>query len=239
TKSQRSDAKPAVLGGGYRLGGGAMMEGKKTGLWGYAENMGIALSKEDSHRSVKVFRAEYKEIVNAWYDYEDAIAHTIRTGRRTKVGPIRFRMEKPYLTAELPSGRKLWYLHPRVRKGKIKWVDPKTNETKTFEKDSISYMGKQQNGKKWIRIHSHGGKFIENFVQAIARDILREGLLAAADEGFNIVLHVHDEIVAEHKAGDNFFTQKRLEKLMSKKIAWCADMPLGAAGYEGEIYRKD
>ena len=239
TKGQRSDAKPAVLGGGYRLGGGGMIEGKKTGLWGYAENMGIVLSKEDAHRSVKVFRAEYKEIVQAWYDYEDAIAHTIRTGRRTKVGPIRFRMEKPYLTAELPSGRKLWYLHPRVRKGKIKWIDPKTNETKEFEKDSISYMGKQQNGKKWIRIHSHGGKFIENFVQAIARDILREGLLAAAEDGFNIVLHVHDEIVAEHKAGDNYYTHERLIELMAKSIPWCADMPLGAAGYEGTIYRKD
>lgn len=239
TKGQRSDAKPAVLGGGYRLGGGGMIEGKKTGLWGYAENMGIVLSKEDAHRSVKVFRAEYKEIVQAWYDYEDAIAHTIRTGRRTKVGPIRFRMEKPYLTAELPSGRKLWYLNPRVRKGKIKWVDPKTNETKEFEKDSISYMGKQQNGKKWIRIHSHGGKFIENFVQAIARDILREGLLAAAEDGFNIVLHVHDEIVAEHKAGDNYYTHERLIELMAKSIPWCADMPLGAAGYEGVIYRKD
>lgn len=239
TKSQRTDAKPAVLGAGYRLGGGGMIEGKKTGLWGYAENMGINLSKDDSHRAVKIFRKAYNEIVDAWYAYEDAIAHTIRTGRRTKVGPIRFRLEEPYLSAELPSGRKLWYLNPRVRKGTIKWVDPKTNEQKEFEKDSISYMGKQQNGKKWIRIQSHGGKFIENFVQAIARDILREGLIAAADDGFNIVMHVHDEIVAEHPAGDNYYTAERLIELMSQEIEWCADMPLGAAGYVGELYRKD
>ena len=103
---------------------------------------------------------------------------------RVRVGPIRFRLEKPYLTAELPSGRKLWYLHPRVRKAIIKYRDAETNEEKSFEKDSVSYMGKQQNGKKWIRIQSHGGKFIENFVQAIARDILREGLIAAADDAF-------------------------------------------------------
>lgn len=238
TKGQRTDAKPAVLGAGYRLGGGAMIEGKKTGLWGYAENMGIALSKDDSHKAVKIFRKAYHEIVDTWYAYEDAISHAIRTGKRTRVGPIRFCMEKPYLTAELPSGRKLWYLHPRVRKAKIKWVD-KDGEQKEFEKDSISYMGKQQNGRKWIRIQSHGGKFIENFVQAIARDILREGLIAAADDGFNIVLHVHDEIVAEHPKGDNYYTEARLIELMSQSIPWCADMPLGAAGFTAELYRKD
>jgi DNA polymerase len=238
TKGQRTDAKPAVLGAGFRLGGGAMIEGKKTGLWGYAENMGIALSRDDSHKAVKVFRKAYSEIPEAWYAYEEAIAHTIKTGRATRVGVIRFRLEKPYLTAELPSGRKLWYLHPRVRKAKIKYVDRDGNDA-SFEKDSISYMGKQQNGKKWIRIQSHGGKFIENFVQATARDILREGLLAAADDGFNIVMHVHDEIVCEHPAGDNYYTAERLRELMAQAIPWCEDMPMDAAGYSGEIYRKD
>jgi DNA polymerase len=240
TKGQRGDAKPAVLGAGYRLGGGAMIEGKKTGLWGYAENMGIALSKGDSHKAVKVFRKAYSEIPEAWYAYEEAIAHTIRTGKRTKVGPIRFRLERPYLTAELPSGRKLWYLHPRVRLAKIKYRDPQTNEEKEFEKDSVSYMGKQQNGNKWIRIQSHGGKFIENFVQAIARDVLCEGLLAAADDGFNICMHVHDEIVCEERAGDNYYTNERLKENMAAEIEWCGSMPLDAAGYETTgCYRKD
>ncbi len=239
SKGQRSDAKPAVLGAGYRLSGGAMVEGKKTGLWGYAENMGIELSRKDSQKAVKIFRKAYHEIPKTWYAYEEAIAHTIRTGRNTRVGPIRFKMEKPYLTAELPSGRKLWYLNPRVRKSKIKWTDPETDEVKTFEKDSISYMGKMQNGKKWIRVHSHGGKFIENFVQAIARDILREGMLAVAYDNYNIVMHVHDEIVAEQPANDNEHTVERMITLMAASIPWCADMPLGAAGYEGEIYRKD
>lgn len=239
TGSQRSGAKPAVLGAGYRLGGGGMIEGKKTGLWGYAEAMGVDISKDESHKAVKVFRSEYKEIVESWYAYEDAIAHTIRTGRRTKVGPLYFRLEGEYLTAELPSTRKLWYHKPRVRKAKIKYLDPKTGEQKDFTKDSISYMGKQQNGQKWIRIESHGGKFIENFVQAIARDILREGMLKAADEGFNIVMHVHDEIVAQHKKGSNYHTVERLIGCMSAALKEYPGLPLGAAGYTAEIYRKD
>lgn len=65
---------------------------------------------------------------------------------------------------------------------KMKYRDRETGEERTYMKDSISYMGKMQNGKKWIRIHSHGGKFIENFVQAIARDVLREWMLACAGQ---------------------------------------------------------
>jgi DNA polymerase len=219
-----------------------MIEGKKTGLWGYAENMGIALSREDSHKAVKIFRKAYSEIPEAWYAYEEAIAHTIKTGRATRVGPIRFEMDKPYLTAELPSGRKLWYLHPRVRKAKIKYVDKDGNDA-SFEKDSISYMGKQQNGKKWIRIQSHGGKFIENFVQAIARDILALWLMALADDGFNLCLHVHDEGVAEEDENDDFHTKDRMIEVLHEEVAtepWLADMPMDAAGYETTgCYRKD
>lgn len=239
TKTQRSESKPAVLGAGYRLGGGGMREGKKTGLWAYAEGMGIELSKEDSHKAVKLFRKAYSEIPEAWYDYENAIVRTIKDKKRTRVGPIRFAWEFPYLTAELPSGRKLWYHKPRVRKRKLRYEDPMTGEVREYTKDSISYMGKMQNGKKWVRIESHGGKMIENFVQAIARDVLREGMIAAANDGFNIVLHVHDEIVCEQREGDNQYNLERLRELMSAAIPWAEGLPLGAAGYTGKIYRKD
>lgn len=238
TKAQRGDAKPAVLGGGYRLGGGTMILGKKTGLWGYAENMGIELSKDAAHKAVKVFRKEYSEIVDTWYAYEDAIIHTVRTKRRTRVGPIRFRMEGCFLTAELPSGRKLWYHNPRIRKEKIRYTDKDGNES-SFEKEGVSYMGKQQNGSKWIRIQSHGGKFIENFVQAIARDVLCVGLILLREFGYNLCMHVHDEAVAEHDESDVYHNIERMVRLMRMAIEWAFGMPLDAAGYEGELYRKD
>jgi DNA polymerase len=177
TKGQRTDAKPAVLGAGFRLGGGAMIEGKKTGLWGYAENMGIALSKEDSHKAVKIFRKAYSEIPEAWYAYEEAIAHTIKTGRNTRVGPIRFKLEKPYLTAELPSGRKLWYLHPRVRKAKIKYVD-KDGEHESFFRERQHLLHGEATKRQEVDQNSDrtAASLSRTFVQAIARDILREGL---------------------------------------------------------------
>jgi len=239
TSYQRKMAKPATLGAGYRLGGGEIRDGKKTGLWGYAENMGIEMSRKEAHRGVATFRRVYKEIPQMWYALEDAIKKTIRTRKPTKVGPIGFSYAAPYLVCHLPSGRNIYYLKPLVRKRPFRYVNKETGEEVVTMKDSISYMGKQQNGSKWIRVDSHGGKFIENIVQAVARDILREGLIIAYKRGFNIVGHVHDEIICEEAVNDNEHNVVQLREAMIRKIRWAKGMPLNAAGHEGKIYRKD
>jgi DNA polymerase len=239
TKEMRKQAKPATLGAGYRLGGGEIKDGKKTGLWGYAENMGIEMSRKEAHKSVAVFRRVYSEIPQCWYDLEDAIKSVIKRGGTRRVGPVKFYMTKPYLICELPSKRCIFYKNPRIRREKMEGVDRKTGERYTYYKDSISYMGKQQNGSKWLRINSHGGKFIENIVQAIARDILREGMLALHYAGFYLIGHVHDEAIAEQAANDNDHNHEQMRLLMIRRRKWMGDMPLNAAGMETVIYRKD
>lgn len=240
TSAMRKQAKPATLGAGYRLGGGEIRDGKKTGLWGYAENMGIDMSRKEAHKGVAVFRRVYKEIPATWYALEDAIMRTIRKKTVTTVNDIvRFSYEAPYLVCTLPSGRNIYYLKPQIKKAWFEFTDKETGEKKRVEKDQISYMGKSQNGNAWVRVQSHGGKFIENIVQAIARDILREGLMRAKKFGFKIIGHVHDEIICEAKIGDERYTLDNLRKCMIKAIAWAIGMPLGAAGFEGLFYRKD
>lgn len=242
TKQMRKRAKPATLGAGYRLGGGDIKEGKKTGLWGYAENMGIDMDRKDAHKSVATFRRVYKEIPQCWYDLEDAIKTVIRKGGTRTVGPVKFYLTKPYLICELPSGRCLYYKNPKIRREKMKGVDKKTGEEYEYTKDSISYMGKIQNGNTWTRINSHGGKFIENIVQAIARDILREGMIACHKAGFTLIAHVHDEIVALEAANDNELTYGFMRRLMIKKRKWMSsggtEMPLNAEGSEMKFYMK-
>lgn len=246
TKQMRKMAKPATLGAGYRLGGGEIREGKKTGLWGYAENMGIEMSRKESHKNVAVFRKVYKEIPQCWYDLENAIKHVIKRGGTRRVGPVKFYMTKPYLVCELPSGRCIFYKSPRITREIMQGVDSDTGEKYEYTKESISYMGKQQNGSRWIRVMSHGGKFIENIVQAIARDILREGLLALHKAGFYIIGHVHDEAISEEAANDNDHNDAMMKACMIRKKKWMTygndnqfTMPLNAAGMETVIYRKD
>lgn len=239
TSDQRKKAKPATLGAGYRLGGGDIRDGKKTGMWGYAENMKVEMTRKEAHRAVATFRRVYKEIPATWYALEDAIMRTIRRGETTTVGHITFSYAKPYLVCHLPSGRNIYYLKPRIQKVWFNFKDKETGEDKRVLKDQISYMGKTQNGNSWKRIQSHGGKFIENIVQAIARDILREGLMKAAEFGFTIIGHVHDEIICEERIGSNRYTLENLRKCMIAAIEWATGMPLGAAGFEGLFYRKD
>lgn len=240
TSKMRKDAKPATLGAGFRLGGGEIRDGKKTGLWGYAENMGIEMTRKDAHKGVAVFRRVYKEIPQTWYALEDAIMRTIRRKEVTWVNDlIRFHYEAPYLVCTLPSGRCIYYLKPQIKKVWFEYVDRETGEKKRTLKDQISYMGKQQNGNGWRRIFSHGGKFIENVVQAIARDILREGLMRAKKFGFTIIGHVHDEIICEEDIDSDRYTLANLKACMIKEIKWAFGMPINAAGFEGLFYRKD
>lgn len=238
TKQMRKKAKPATLGAGYRLGGGEIIDGKKTGLWGYGENMGIDLTREESHKSVATFRRVYKEIPETWYALEKAIMKTIRTHATTTVGPISFSYAKPYLIAHLPSGRCIFYKDPRITKTKFRYFDKKENKWAVTIKDSISYMGKRQTGNGWVRVFSHGGKFIENLVQAIARDILREGLMLLDEAGFNLIGHVHDEAIAEETIGSKF-NWEAMKAIMAAPIKWAKGMPLNAAGFHSVFYLKD
>lgn len=259
TKPHRSKAKPATLGAGYRLGGGDIApDGKKTGLWGYGENMGVFMTREESHSSVRAFRELCPEIVQTWYAIEKAIERCIKTRENVRVVrrpvewekepvqlPITIEWRAPFLCVLLPSGRRLYYKDPKLVTKTFKSSTP----GETYEKQNFCYMGKQPNGNKWVQVSSHGGKMVENIVQAIARDLLAEGIRLAEMHGaakthlawlLEVVMHVHDEIVAEvDEACPDDEAIQFLIRCMTKKPRWAKNLRLGAAGYCGDFYRKD
>src|SRR5690606_9841863 len=161
TKDERNQAKPAVLGAGYRLGGGDIVgdypDQKKTGLWAYAESMGIAMDKEQAHRAVAIFREVYPEIVQLWYDLENAISRVMAGEGPQRVGPVTFALKPPFLLLKLPSGRCLFYCRPKMERKTKTWPDGgKTT------KMQLTYEGIHQTTKKWTRMETHGGKLVEN-----------------------------------------------------------------------------
>ena len=260
TKPHRSKAKPATLGAGYRLGGGEeTADGKKSGLWGYGENMGVFMTQEESHSSVRAFRELCPEIVQTWYAIERAIERCIKTRENVKVVrrpvewenepvelPITIEWRAPFLCVLLPSGRRLYYKNPKLKTQKFK---SKRKGEADYEKQNFCYMGKMSNGNKWVEITSHGGKMVENIVQAIARDILANGLRLLDKHGgamthikylVEAVMHVHDEIVAEvDKRCPDEEAIAFLSRCMVKRPKWAHGLRLGAAGYCGDFYRKD
>lgn len=260
TQEERDKSKPAVLGCGYRLGGGDEVEDSngdlvKTGLWGYAENMGVKLSREMCHTAVAVWRQLYPEVVQYWYDLEEAVHRVVIGGETVRVGPVVFDKFRAALRIRLPSGRYLHYIEPRYvtqkfRRPKVDEAgekvlqpDPVTGELvqvwDEWEKQTLSYWGTHQKTKQWARLLTHGGKLAENITQAISCDVLEEGKLNARDDyGFEIVMHVHDEIVAESDP-DDIIGLPELSEAMTRPIPWARGLPLAAAGYVSRIYKKE
>ena len=244
-KKKRTDAKPAVLGGGYMLSGGEEETNKagdiiKTGLWGYAESMGIRMTRDQAHESVRIFRESYPEVVMLWKNLKDAAFECVMHRTTIRVGPVVFNGSPGLMRIKLPNGRILHYLRPRIetvmREFKRKREDG-TIEVERKPVAALSYEGVDQKTKKWGRVYTHGGKLTENIVQAIARDVLAEGLTRAKKSGFEIVLHVHDEIVCE-VADDSKLTVSTLCDLMSAPMPWAKDLPLAAEGHVSVIYKK-
>lgn len=251
-KWQRNLCKPPALGCGFRLGPGKILpNGKKTGLLGYAENMGVKMTLKQAIRAVKIYREIYSEIPEHWKAYETAIRKCMRTGRDVDVGPVTFELRKPYLCIRLPSNRRIYYFRPKLQNRTIKTgefhnvYDRETGRRKRVEKTwtrlTFTHMGRDNApgaSNKWKRVESHGGVVIENIVQAVARDVLAVGMRRAHKVGYRLVGHAHDELIAEQRKSDNEFTWQRMCDIMKEPIEWAAGLPLGAAGWQEAFYRK-
>lgn len=230
-KEMRQNAKPPVLGCGYQLSAGeekTTEEGDKifTGLLGYGRNMGVEMSPELTQKSVDTFRTEFAEVPLFWYASQDAALEAVRTGKTTYAGPLTF---KPYgkqlLQMILPSGRPLNYIRPLIEKDE------------RFNREGITYEGKDQKTHVWSRIKGYGGKWTEQSDQGIARDLLVEGMILAHKKGLDIVMHTHDELVAEVDK-ESKFALEDLRECMIQTPAWMPDLILDAEGFESEYYKK-
>jgi DNA polymerase len=234
-KGKRQIAKPGVLGGGYMLGVGYEYEDVRTGemnatgLLGYAWGMGIAMTKEEAQLSIDAFRGTYTRVVEHWYEMENAAKKCLTTGQDVRAGFVEFRMRNPFLQMVLPSGRALHYLRPRLEQKMMPWGK---------EKKVITYEG-YDDKRKWTRITSSPGKWVENEVQAIARDILVEGLLEADRRGLDIFMHVHDQICVHHPVRFAECGLRNLIECMEKPLSWAPDLPLKAEGGIFKCFQKD
>jgi len=237
TKAERNMAKAPVLGAGYRLSAGEVKTNEdgdtfKSGLLGYAANMGIEMSLELAEKSIKIFREKFKEVVQLWYALERAFVLAVE-GVPTTAGKCLFEMKEGVLRIQLPSGRYLHYFRPRVSR-----YMAETRDGRQYEKKSLYYYGLDAETHQWCETDTHGGKILENISQAISRDVLMEGIRRAEEYGFKVVAHVHDEIVA-HTPYSSMLTVGDLEECMTSPIDWAPGLPLKAAGFESEVYRKD
>jgi len=264
--TKRTICKAPVLGGGYQLGPGEERINMETGLpyytglMGYARKMGIEITQEDAIKSIQVLRTAWKEVKWLWKDMENAAAWAIRhPGSDIGVGVPQTQKDTEYfesigrkiydplisfhchgetvLEMKLPSERSMFYWSPRVAKETKYWKKP-DGSTKTYESDSLYYKSRDQKTKQWVETDTFGGHLVENATQSVCRDVLVNGMKLADSMGFEVVGHCYDEIVTLVPEDSNLGL-KELCECMTVSPSWSgSDFPIGAEGFESEIYRK-
>lgn len=183
----------------------------------------MGLTEEELPGLVSTWRSANPHITAFWWAVDEAAITAVRDKKPSKVGRVSFEYKSGILFVTLPSGRKLSYVKPRMMMNK-------------FGREGLTYEGIGES-KKWMRLETYGPKLVENIVQATSRDILAEAMLRLEKEGFDIVCHVHDEVVLEVPDGKS--SVEEVNEIMAVNPVWTEGLPLKAAGFESPFYKKD
>ena len=219
----RQKGKVAELALGYQGSTGALI------------NMGaldMGIPEEDLPDIVTRWRDANRRIRDLWYKMNAAAVQIITQGGAVGVNNVVIAREFNYeqgtdcMTITLPSGRKLYYVDPKL--GVNRWGNP-----------SITYMGVNDKNK-WGLIETYGGKLVENCVQAIARDCLAQAIEHLEAAGLPVIFHIHDEVVIDIRPfADNEAMLAKTVEIMSRPVPWAPGLPLGADGWVGKFFKKD
>lgn len=207
----RQKSKIAVLACGYSGSVGALK------AFGALE---MGLKEEELKPLVDAWRAANPNVVRFWWDADKAAKAAVKQRKIIETHGIRFSYQSDMLFITLPSGRKLAYVKPRIGENR-------------FGSECVTYEGIGAT-KKWERIESSPGKWVENITQAVARDILYYAL--STFRFTDIVMHIHDEVVIEV---DKCISPSVVAEQMSRVPLWATGLPLRCESYETPFYRKD
>lgn len=206
------------------------------------------------------WRVANPAIAQSWRDLETAVRNAVEApGTIHRAGKVDYLVAHGFLFARLPSGRCLAYASPKLKAqvwAQILLPDGTWSDAEVMDHDAalrgesagrvkiqgptsdkVTFLGVNSKTKKWERSALYGGLIAENNTQAIARDILVNGMFLAEGAGYPIIATVYDEIICEVPRG--FGDLATFEKLICELPAWADGLPLTAGGWRGKRYRKE
>lgn len=211
---QKGKIAELALGYGGSVGALASMDKAKS------------IPEEELPELVQHWRNANPNITKFWWDCDKAAKKAIREKTTVTLHHgIKFIYDPGILFIQLPSGRKLSYIRPKIE------------PHETFSGDKITYEGMEQTSKQWKRLDTYGPKLVENIVQAVARDCLAEAMFKVTASGYDIVMHVHDEIIMDVPKDKG--SVEEICNIFGESIEWAKGLPLRADGYECSYYMKD
>jgi len=221
---ERQVGKNTVLGCGFQMGA-------KKFHARYCPHMPLQFAQD----VINAYRQEWAPCVpKTWYGLEGAAVQTVHQGDPHEAYGVHYQVEElgsnRWLTALLPSGRKLWYFNPRPTMKSMPW--DKTDVRKSWTSEAMK-------AGRWQTRDMFGGLLTENVVQGLARDLMVEAMFKCEKEALPIVLTVHDEIVAEPERV-KADAETRLRQIMEDAPAWCREIgvPVSVETWKGDRYKK-
>lgn len=214
---RRRIAKNLTLGCGYQLGGPKFVE--------YCARAGAFVTEEEAIAAVRTYRTENKMIVRSWAAVENAAILAVQSGKLVRWRSLGFEVQGKWLTILLPSGRRLYYLYPKV------------GVVEAYGKPKLQLSFREEFRGSMYRVSTYGGRLVENIVQAIAADLMGNGMEQAELHGYEVDGTVHDEAITEGDIGGRG-SIKDLEHVVCKLPDWARGIPMGAEGFEAVRYRK-
>lgn len=205
--------------------------GAAKGVTAASTAYGLTISEAEMKDIVASYRDTHKAVVKYWHDANAAVIEAVRTpGVPVRIGPLRnvsAIRAGGYLYIVLPSMRPLCYASPSVVEGATPWGEVRP---------AVECWGVGPFVRQWAPMRLYGGLITENIVQAVARDLIAEGMLRAEYAGYPVVLSVHDEAVSEVPEG--FGSVGDYERILCELPAWAEGCPVAAEGWRGKRYRK-
>lgn len=250
TSDNRQIGKVMELAFGYQGGVGAFHQ--------MGAIYGVKVEDEVADSWKNAWRAKHPKIKDYWTALQRAAVSAVTNpGDVVPAGPrdraVKFKVAGSFLWCLLPSGRTLCYPYPQLRTLEAAWSKTKRKKNPDIEPEYITSLTyktvpsqdhwkkglvvlDKTNSRSWARVSTYGGKLAENVTQAICRDILAGAILRLADAGDDIVLHIHDEIIAE-----GLYTEEdraRIQAVLEASPEWAKDFPLAAGCWINERYQK-
>ena len=190
----------------------------------FAKLYRVKWSDAEAATSMGAYRDAHPATRKLWEDLNDAAFRAVtRPGVKFDAGRCTYLTSGDFLWCRLPSGRVLAYCRPTIEKN-------------DRGEDAVHFFGINSYTKRWEKQGLWGGILAENVTQAVARDLLAEAMIRLEAAGYPLVLTIHDELVAEVPKG--FGSVAAMEAIAAKNPPWADGLPIVAAGWRGERYRK-
>lgn len=222
-KPERQIGKNSVLGLGFQMGAAKFMDR-------YGQGQELDFFQE----VVRAYREDWApKVPKVWYGLEEAALRAVWDKTTAEAYGVTYKHEGPWLTARLPSGRKLYYFDPQPVKKHMPWSTSEAPDIRAAWTYKALKMG------RWTSVDAYGGLLTENVVQGSARDLLVHAMFKAEAEGYPLVLTVHDELVAEPLLSRPD-ADVAIRQIMEDIPEWAREMcaPIAAETWAGERYRK-